>query len=347
MSPPDSTRSFEYDVVIPTHGRSMSLLAESIASVERQTLQARRIVVVVDGNAAAAEHLRASHPGIQVVCLEEPSGEAVARQAGIMACEAEWVSFLDDDDLWSPRKQQVTAAYVAVHPGCSAVRAGYWIFAGAEDWVAGINGQAVELHADSLDDLEAAAATAVPLNDLDYLDIEGDSLALMLEFNRGVIGTTTVKREILLAIEPVPRGQRPGADHLLFCHVAAETEWHLIKERLGYYRLHSGQDTRSPDPAGARGILQAKRRAWAAHGSRVTRALDSYGPRYRSEVRRFVWSHLRQRHAREALATYRYALPLLPRLRDRAAALLPDPLVWHARRAIRSWRRIPSKQPEW
>ena len=347
MLPPDSARSFEYDVVIPTHGRSMSLLSESIASVERQTLQARRIVVVVDGNAAAAERLRSSHPNLHVMCLEVPRGAAAARQVGILACEAEWVSFLDDDDLWSPRKQQVTASYVAEHPGSSAVRAGYWIFAGAEDRVAGINGQAVELRADSLDGLEAAASTAVPLNDLDYLDIEGDSLALMLEFNRGVTSTTTVRRDVLLTVEAVPAGQRPGDDYLLFCHVAAETEWHLIRERLAYYRLHSGQDTRAPDPAGARGILQAKRRAWDAHGSQVTRTLGSYGPRYRSEVRQFVWSHLRQRHAREALATYRYALPLLPRRRDRAAALLPDPLVWHARSAIRAWRRTPSKQPEW
>ncbi len=69
----------------------------------------------------------------------------------------------------------------------------------------------------------------------------------MLEFNRGVIGTTTVKRDLLQSIDPVPADQRPGADHLLFCMIAERTEWHLIRDRLAYYRVHLGPDDNGPE----------------------------------------------------------------------------------------------------
>lgn len=321
----------DYDVVIPTHGRSLEHLEQALASIRSQTVPARQVIVVVDGNQSAAHKLRDLHPDILVLEFPTSRGPAAARQFGIEASSAEWVSLLDDDDLWSPRKQAATAEYLAAHPECEAVRAGYWIFASPDCPFAEVNGQQVELRAMTLGQLEQSATRTQPLNDLSYLDIQGDSLGKMLEFNRGVTSTTTVRRTVLLHLAPVPEDQRNGNDYLLFCHIAAETEWHLIRDRLAYYRVHGGQVTRIGAQKAA-GLIMAKRRAWNAHGSGAPRELASYGKRYRQEVRNYLWAFTRRRHFREALRIYSLAKPLLPRRRDRVAAIVPTPVVWHAQR---------------
>lgn len=340
---------FSCDVVIPTHGRDDSRLFEAIESVELQTCPASRIVVVVDGNPETATVVRRRYPTVSVICLARPQGAAAARQAGILACQAEWVAFLDDDDLWSRDKQERTARYVREHPRCDAVRAGYWMFADVDEALTGLNGQVVEIRAGSLPELERKSLNARPMNDLGYLDIEGDSLSLMLEFNRGVTSTTVVRRDILTSLPPVPVGQRPGDDHLLFCHVAAMTEWHLIKARLAYYRVHPAQDTRKVDPTAGRGIVVAKVRAWEAHGHENSRQLADYGPTYRAEVRQLMWPLVKAGSIRAALDIWVAARPLLPRRRDRICALVPDPVVWHLQSRMRSRRgqRTLARPPEW
>lgn len=327
----------DYDVVIPTHARSLGLLTEAIDSVRRQTVPPRRIIVAVDANAEGAAKVRAIHPDVQVVLLAKQGGPATARQAGITASTAEWVAFLDDDDLWARDKQASLADYVARHRECRAVRAGYWMCARTDDVAQdGLNGQLVELRGDTVEELEAEAATREPLNDLSYLDIEGDSLTLLLEFNRGVTGTTMVRRDVLQSLPEVPSDQRPGNDHLLFIHVASVTEWHLVRERLAFYRLHPGQETRLPDPARARGALLAKLRGWQAYGHLTTRPLSSFGRTYRVEVRRAIWGLLRRGLPAEAWKTYLFALPLLPSLGDRVLTLIPEPVVWR-------WHRLTSR----
>lgn len=266
------------------------------------------------------------------------------------AATAPWIAFLDDDDLWSPMKQQALFEYVEQHAGCEAVRAGYWMFANDGADVPPVFGQVVELVGADLDELEAKASAVQPRNDLSYLDIEGASLELMLERNRGVIGTSMVRRSILEQIPDVPDGLRPGADYLLFCHVAAVTEWHLVRHRLAYYRLHPGQDSRRGGADGALSILRAKRIAWECDGSRSRRPLSSYGALYAAEVRGLVWVSLRRGHVRDAARVYRAGLALLPRSRDRLVAALPEPLVWHAQRLLRHSRRTrepDQRTPSW
>src|SRR4029078_7896567 len=75
-------------------------------------------VVVVDdgstdGTAASIETL-GDHRG-RVVQRQTPRGPAAARNAGAASARADWIAFLDDDDLWSPRKlrAQLDAAAAA------------------------------------------------------------------------------------------------------------------------------------------------------------------------------------------------------------------------------------------
>lgn len=333
-----ATGRFDYDVVIPTHGRDLDLLGATLDSVRAQSAPARSVIVVVDGNPEAAEQVRRRWSDVDVVQTTHPAGAGVARQAGIERAGGEWVAFVDDDDLWSPRKQEATAEHLAAHPGCSAVRTAFWTFTTPATGLDRVSELRVELVGDTVADLEAAAMTAPALNDMRYLDIQGRSLELMLERNRGVIGSSTVRRSLLQSLPPVPEGVRPGEDHLLLTLVARDAEWHLVPERLLYYRLHLGQDTRRLDPRAARSIIRSRELAWQFAGDRATLPLEAYGTAYRREFRRLLWPLLRDRRLREFVRTYRASWSLLPRFSDRALLLAPEPMVWrlvHKRRERR------------
>jgi glycosyltransferase involved in cell wall biosynthesis len=72
------------------------------------------MIVVDDGSTDAPPDgmKQVDEPRVRFVRLDEPRGVASARNAGIAAARGDWVAFLDDDDLWSPRKlrEQIDAA---------------------------------------------------------------------------------------------------------------------------------------------------------------------------------------------------------------------------------------------
>lgn len=337
---PDARSPFAYDVVIPTHRRPYGLVDQTIASVVGQTLPPRRVILVVDGAAGEAAAAQLRWPLVDVIGLAPRRGVAAARQAGIEAATSEWVAFVDDDDLWAAHKMEATATFLAEHPDCQAVRSTYWIFSspGFEDRTFG--GQIIDLKAETLVDLESMAADASPGNDMSYLDIQGASLDRLLTRNAGVIGSTCVRLDVLRDISPVPDGTQPGDDYLLFCLIATRTEWWLMDEPLLFYRVHPGQDTRAHSSDGAIRIVRARRLAWELCGDSATRPLASYGLDYRSEFRSILWTVARRGRMVETMRVYREALPLVPRLRDRLAILIPEPLAWR-------WRyRIVARRPE-
>ncbi|MEP6811390.1 MAG: glycosyltransferase family 2 protein [Actinomycetota bacterium] len=104
-------------VVVPTLNRWPVLSRAALPAVLGQEDVDVELIVVDDGSRdGTAERLAAlSDPRVRVIRHDEPRGVAVARNAGIAAARGEWVSFLDDDDLWSPRKlrEQLDAAAAA------------------------------------------------------------------------------------------------------------------------------------------------------------------------------------------------------------------------------------------
>ncbi|HEV2784832.1 MAG TPA: glycosyltransferase, partial [Solirubrobacteraceae bacterium] len=109
-------RRFAVSVVIPTRDR-WPLLAMTLASVRAQQDVDLEIVVVDDGSPAPMPSAGApwDDPRLVIVRHERSRGVAPARNAGIRAASGDWVAFLDDDDLWAPRKlhDQIEAAQAA------------------------------------------------------------------------------------------------------------------------------------------------------------------------------------------------------------------------------------------
>jgi glycosyltransferase involved in cell wall biosynthesis len=112
--------------VIPTYNR-LPLLMEAVESVRAQTFEDWELIVAddgsTDGSAEAVEALGDAR--IRVLRLPHARDEGRARNAGVAAARAEWVAFLDSDDLWLPRKLEVQIAATRA----AGVR---WSYAGAE-----------------------------------------------------------------------------------------------------------------------------------------------------------------------------------------------------------------------
>jgi glycosyltransferase involved in cell wall biosynthesis len=99
----------EVTVVIPTRSRWDLLSTAALPSALGQEKVDVEVVVVDDGSTdETAERLRAGYDArVRVVRHTRSRGVARARNAGIKAARAEWIAFLDDDDLWAPHKLRV------------------------------------------------------------------------------------------------------------------------------------------------------------------------------------------------------------------------------------------------
>jgi glycosyltransferase involved in cell wall biosynthesis len=95
----------DVSVVVPTRNRS-ALLAMTLRSVLRQRDIDFEIIVVdeasTDDTPAVLAALGDSR--IRVIHHDSAQGVSVARNRGVAEARAEWVAFVDDDDLWAPNK---------------------------------------------------------------------------------------------------------------------------------------------------------------------------------------------------------------------------------------------------
>ena len=95
-------------VVIPTKGRA-DIVTRAVTSALSQTFREIEVIVIVDGDdPETASTLGLIHDSrLHVVVLPASVGGAAARNVGVRRARADWVAFLDDDDMWLPKKLEV------------------------------------------------------------------------------------------------------------------------------------------------------------------------------------------------------------------------------------------------
>jgi glycosyltransferase involved in cell wall biosynthesis len=93
-------------VVIPAY-RAVDTIDETLCSVRSQTHSALDILAIDDGSADATPDLILAHaakdPRISLI-QQANAGVATARNTGWRAAAADYVAFIDADDLWAPAK---------------------------------------------------------------------------------------------------------------------------------------------------------------------------------------------------------------------------------------------------
>lgn len=95
--------SVDVGVVIPSRNR-WPLLRTAIAGALAQEHVDVQIIVVDDGSTDCTPHELAAvtDSRVQVLRLAAQEGVSTARNLGLERVTAEWVAFLDDDDVWAP-----------------------------------------------------------------------------------------------------------------------------------------------------------------------------------------------------------------------------------------------------
>lgn len=111
------------DVVIPMRNGAATI-ARAVASVLGQTLLPERILVVDDGSTDGGGELVRGLPRVEVITTP-PLGVSHARNTGIRASRAEFIAFLDCDDLWLPDKLRIQLVAFERRPEVVAVNTAF------------------------------------------------------------------------------------------------------------------------------------------------------------------------------------------------------------------------------
>ena len=93
-------------MVIPTRDRWALLERNGLRAALAQEDVELEVIVVDDGSTTVglSEAANGLDPRARVIRHDVPLGLGRARNAGIEEAAGTWIAFLDDDDLWSPRK---------------------------------------------------------------------------------------------------------------------------------------------------------------------------------------------------------------------------------------------------
>lgn len=95
------------DVIIPVYNRE-KYIRETIESILEQSWQNINIVLVDDGSTDASREIinefTNKHSNIQLISKEHNSGISDTSNIGLHHTTAEYIAFLDSDDLWDKEK---------------------------------------------------------------------------------------------------------------------------------------------------------------------------------------------------------------------------------------------------
>jgi hypothetical protein len=109
---PGATRTVS--VVVPLHNGAEHI-AETLTSIEQQSLPAAQVIVVDDGSTDHGPAIARAHPIGARVVSQPNRGVAVARNHGLSLVTGQWVAFIDQDDLWHPDHLRRTLTWLGEH----------------------------------------------------------------------------------------------------------------------------------------------------------------------------------------------------------------------------------------
>ena len=118
-------------VIMPVHNRA-DLVAESIQSIQNQTLTDWELIVIDD---ASQDHTvevvkRIQDERIRLVEMPTKTNLPMLRNYGFDLARGEYIAFMDSDDISVPERLQVEAEFLDANPDYGVVSGNYQFFGG-------------------------------------------------------------------------------------------------------------------------------------------------------------------------------------------------------------------------
>ena len=128
---PAAERPPMVSVVMPVYNGAPTLRA-AIDSVLAQTFPDFEFIVVDDASTDdSAAIVRAYGDRIRFIRRAENSGIcAVARTTGLSQARGRYIAYIDQDDLWEPRKLEIQTAFMEAHPELPLSHTYAWVIDG-------------------------------------------------------------------------------------------------------------------------------------------------------------------------------------------------------------------------
>ena len=195
-------------VIIHTYNNE-KFIAETVESVLNQTYKDYEIIVVDDGSEDGTRD--ALIPYMQKIRYhyKENGGIASAKNAGISLSHAEFVAFLDHDDLWVPDKLQLQMEHFNENPQIGLVYAKYTSFRDGEE-----------------------------LRTKPEKGYSGWIFKELLSKSFIQTSTVVVKRECLDAVGPYDETFFLGDEYDMFLRIARKFQCGFVDKGLTRYRVH-------------------------------------------------------------------------------------------------------------
>ena len=195
-------------VIIHTYNNE-KFIAETVESVLNQTYKEYEIVVVDDGSVDGTRD--ALIPYMQKIRYhyKENGGIASAKNAGISLSHAEFVAFLDHDDLWVPDKLQLQMEHFNENPQIGLVYAKYTSFRDGKE-----------------------------LRTKPEKGYSGWIFKELLAKSFIQTSTVVVKRECLDAVGPYDETFSLGDEYDMFLRIARKFQCGFVDKGLTRYRVH-------------------------------------------------------------------------------------------------------------
>jgi len=195
-------------VIIHTYNNER-FMAETVESVLNQTYKDYEIIVVDDGSVDGTRD--ALMPYMQKIRYhyKENGGIASAKNAGIGLSQAEFVAFLDHDDLWAPDKLQLQMEHFNENPQIGLVYAKYTSFRDGKE-----------------------------LRTKPEKGYSGWIFKELLSKSFIQTSTVVVKRECLDAVGPYDETFSLGDEYDMFLRIARKFQCGFVDKGLTRYRVH-------------------------------------------------------------------------------------------------------------
>lgn len=104
----------EVSVVVPVYNGER-YLAEAVASIRRQGSATIQLIIVDDGSTDGTAAIAQSFDSIRYVRVDN-GGPAAARNIGLDLARAEFIAFLDADDIWADNRLNLQLQMFAADP---------------------------------------------------------------------------------------------------------------------------------------------------------------------------------------------------------------------------------------